>query len=267
MSHRAWNSTSSRCWSRSASPPRSPALGCAASASSACCCAKNGRSRSASVWRCGSRPFSCPGVLIRVVTRFVYSARSGARRQPAGRHHGRICLRMAGRHDDRDSVDVRGRIGFASVPRRGGIRAAACCAIRRPTKRISGASRPFPTSTSTASSSTGANCAARCFTPVFLFRRGGSTEFLRQVLGTAFTGNCSPSRAGATRRFCFWRLYASTYFCITLPLKVWNNTPQRSQAGRAGAAADAGPARSAGQPDQSALSLQYAEFGFDADPA
>ncbi|HXJ44064.1 MAG TPA: histidine kinase [Bryobacteraceae bacterium] len=53
-----------------------------------------------------------------------------------------------------------------------------------------------------------------------------AVEFLRQALGTAFTnpprlftlgrlGDPPPMLAG---------LYVSTYFCITLPLKVWSNT-------------------------------------------
>jgi hypothetical protein len=40
---------------------------------------------------------------------------------------------------------------------------------------------------------------------------------------------------------------------------------ERSKAGRAGTAADSGAYRSAGEPDQPSLSVQYAEFDFDFD--
>src|SRR5579863_480136 len=42
---------------------------------------------------------------------------------------------------------------------------------------------------------------------------------------------------------------------------------QRSQTRNAGTAAGSGAAGSSGEPDQSALSLQYAEFDFQPDPA
>jgi two-component system LytT family sensor kinase len=52
-----------------------------------------------------------------------------------------------------------------------------------------------------------------------------STELLRQLLGTAFKGNELFTIARLTDPppllFAVW---ASTYFCVTLPLKVWNNT-------------------------------------------
>jgi len=52
-----------------------------------------------------------------------------------------------------------------------------------------------------------------------------ATEFLRQVLCAAF----DPPRLFGPQRFgdplpLLGGMYVSTYFCITLPLKVWNNT-------------------------------------------
>ncbi len=51
-----------------------------------------------------------------------------------------------------------------------------------------------------------------------------ATEFLRQALGAAFRGKLfTLAQPGASAGYLV-ALYATTYFCITLPLKVWNNT-------------------------------------------
>ena len=102
--------------------------------------------------------------------------------------------------------------------------AAACCAMRLPTKKTSGASRPFQTPISPASFSIGRELRSALFHLFFTFAVI-ATEFLRQVLGRRFEGNgCSRLPAGTIRRFCLAAVYASTYFCVTIPLKVWNNT-------------------------------------------
>ncbi len=51
-----------------------------------------------------------------------------------------------------------------------------------------------------------------------------ATEFLRQVLGTAFNGNLFTVASWSDPPLQMLAAYASTYFCITLPLKVWNST-------------------------------------------
>jgi two-component system LytT family sensor kinase len=51
-----------------------------------------------------------------------------------------------------------------------------------------------------------------------------ATEFLRQVLGTAFRGNLFTVVNWSDPPMLLLASYASTYFCITLPLKVWNST-------------------------------------------
>jgi two-component system LytT family sensor kinase len=53
------------------------------------------------------------------------------------------------------------------------------------------------------------------------------TELLRQLLGTAFGTALSPKLFTIARlsdRPLLFAVWASTYFCVTLPLKVWNNT-------------------------------------------
>jgi two-component system, LytTR family, sensor kinase len=51
------------------------------------------------------------------------------------------------------------------------------------------------------------------------------TEFLREFLGTAFSDKRLFTIAHWNDRpLLLIAVYASTYFCITLPLKVWNNT-------------------------------------------
>jgi two-component system LytT family sensor kinase len=51
-----------------------------------------------------------------------------------------------------------------------------------------------------------------------------STELLRQVLGTAFNGKIFTIARLTDPRLLLAAVCASTYFCVTLPLKVWNNT-------------------------------------------
>lgn len=50
------------------------------------------------------------------------------------------------------------------------------------------------------------------------------TELLRQVLGTAFPGRLFTIAKWNDPPVKLFAVYASTYFCVTLPLKVWNNT-------------------------------------------
>jgi two-component system LytT family sensor kinase len=52
----------------------------------------------------------------------------------------------------------------------------------------------------------------------------GATELLRQVLGGAFNGRLFSIARWNDPPLLLAAVYASTYFCITLPLKVWNNT-------------------------------------------
>ena len=49
-------------------------------------------------------------------------------------------------------------------------------------------------------------------------------EFLRQMLGTAFSGNLYTAVSWSDPPLLMLAGYASTYFCVTLPLKVWNST-------------------------------------------
>jgi two-component system, LytTR family, sensor kinase len=51
-----------------------------------------------------------------------------------------------------------------------------------------------------------------------------ATEFLRQALGRAFPGKLFSMAHPDDPAALLAALYATTYFCITLPLKVWNNT-------------------------------------------
>jgi two-component system, LytTR family, sensor kinase len=51
-----------------------------------------------------------------------------------------------------------------------------------------------------------------------------ATEFLRQALGTEFPGRLFTIAQWGEPPLVLVAVYASTYFCITLPLKVWNNT-------------------------------------------
>jgi two-component system LytT family sensor kinase len=51
-----------------------------------------------------------------------------------------------------------------------------------------------------------------------------ATEFLRQVLGSAFPGKLFTIARLHEPPLVLVAVYASTYFSITLPLKVWNNT-------------------------------------------
>ncbi|HWE00408.1 MAG TPA: histidine kinase, partial [Bryobacteraceae bacterium] len=51
-----------------------------------------------------------------------------------------------------------------------------------------------------------------------------ATEFLRQSLGALFPGKLFSIARPEDPPAVIVALYAATYFCITLPLKVWNNT-------------------------------------------
>ena len=51
-----------------------------------------------------------------------------------------------------------------------------------------------------------------------------ATEFLRQAIGSLFPGRLFTVAAWGDRPLLVVAVYASTYFSITLPLKVWNNT-------------------------------------------
>jgi two-component system LytT family sensor kinase len=51
-----------------------------------------------------------------------------------------------------------------------------------------------------------------------------AVEFLRQAIGSVFPRALFTEAGWADRHLLLVAVYASTYFCITLPLKVWNNT-------------------------------------------
>lgn len=51
-----------------------------------------------------------------------------------------------------------------------------------------------------------------------------AAEFIRQVLGTAFSGALFTVARWNDMPLLLLATYMSTYFCVTLPLKVWNNT-------------------------------------------
>jgi two-component system LytT family sensor kinase len=59
---------------------------------------------------------------------------------------------------------------------------------------------------------------------LFFFFAVVATELLRQVLGGAFNGKLFTLARWNDPPLILAAVYASTYFCITLPLKVWNNT-------------------------------------------
>jgi two-component system, LytTR family, sensor kinase len=51
-----------------------------------------------------------------------------------------------------------------------------------------------------------------------------ATEFLRQAIGSVFHGKLFTVARWGDPPLLLVAVYASTYFCITIPLKVWNNT-------------------------------------------
>jgi two-component system LytT family sensor kinase len=51
-----------------------------------------------------------------------------------------------------------------------------------------------------------------------------ATEFLRQAIGSVFHGKLFTVARWGDPPLLLIAVYASTYFCITIPLKVWNNT-------------------------------------------
>jgi two-component system LytT family sensor kinase len=59
---------------------------------------------------------------------------------------------------------------------------------------------------------------------LFFFFAVAATELLRQILGTAFKGRLFTIARWNDPPLLLAMVYASTYFCITLPIKVWNNT-------------------------------------------
>ena len=59
---------------------------------------------------------------------------------------------------------------------------------------------------------------------LFFFFAVIATELLRQVLGTAFSGRLFSIARWNDSPLLLLAVYASTYFCVTIPLKVWNNT-------------------------------------------
>lgn len=56
-----------------------------------------------------------------------------------------------------------------------------------------------------------------------------AAEFLREVLGTVFPGRLFTLAHWNDPPFQLAATYASTYFCITVPLKVWNSTRNESK--------------------------------------
>ena len=74
-------------------------------------------------------------------------------------------------------------------------------------------------------------------------------ELTRQLLGTAFPGKLFTVIKWTDDPFLIFAAYISTYFCITLPLKVWNNTRNEAKLEEQHRLAHAGAPRRAGQPD------------------
>jgi two-component system LytT family sensor kinase len=59
---------------------------------------------------------------------------------------------------------------------------------------------------------------------LFFFFAVISIELLRQVLGSAFKGRLFTLARWNDPPLLLLAVYASTWFCVTIPLKVWNNT-------------------------------------------
>jgi two-component system, LytTR family, sensor kinase len=59
---------------------------------------------------------------------------------------------------------------------------------------------------------------------LFFFFAVVLTELLRQVLGTAFNPGLFTIARWNDPPIKIFAVYASTWFCVTIPLKVWNNT-------------------------------------------
>jgi two-component system, LytTR family, sensor kinase len=59
---------------------------------------------------------------------------------------------------------------------------------------------------------------------LFFFFVVVATELLRQVLGSAWNGKLFTIARLTDGPLLLAAVWASTYFCVTLPLKVWNNT-------------------------------------------
>ena len=163
-----------------------------------------------------------PGVRHTGRDRLLRGPRSGPRRQPAGRHHRRICLRLAGRHDDRHPLDVWARTAVAALSGR-------CRPRRRPAARFGSDKEevwrfsPFPDVNVYRVFQRGRELRSALFHMYFSLAVVG-TEFLRELLGTAFPGALFTIVSWGDPFLVLVATWASTYFCITLPLKVWANT-------------------------------------------
>jgi two-component system LytT family sensor kinase len=88
-----------------------------------------------------------------------------------------------------------------------------------------------------------------------------ATEFVRQVLGTEFPGRLFTIVRWNDPPQLLVAAYVSTYFCITLPLKVWNNSRNEVKLEEQERLLMQARLESADQPDQSPLPFQCAQFG------
>ena len=101
---------------------------------------------------------------------------------------------------------------------------------------------------------------------LFFFFAVVATELLRQILGTAFKGRLFTIARWNDPPLLLAAVYASTYFCITLPIKVWNNTRNEAKLEEQERLLIQARLECPCQPDQSALSVQHAELRLQPDP-
>ena len=135
-----------------------------------------------------------------------------------------------------------------------------------PTRMRSGGSLRFSISMSTASSKRAANHRRTAFHLEF---SAGIlvAEFLRRTLEGFFPPRLwSLTPEGShPQPWSLAAIYATTLFAVAIPLKIWNNTRNEKKLEEQERLLRRSAPGRAHQPDQSALSLQYAEFGFFAD--
>ena len=184
-------------------------------------------------------------------------------RQSAGGNHGRLRLRLVRRNDDRHSFHVPSAsslsLPFLAVVGFGGGLLRDAASDKEDIWRIS----PFPDANVRRIFQYRRELRGALFHLFFTFA-AGATEFLRQVLGSAFKGRLFTIARWNDPPLLLVggiRLHLFLHHAAAEGLEQY---AQRGQTRGTGAAAHSGAARGACQPDQSALSLQYAELGFHA---